>query len=108
MDYASARKIADKSGAPKNGPLYDTIGSAATDLSTAESSIRGKIKNIRHILNSVENALDAHPEGDALLNELGELQSRGPDFDLAIAKYCTARQHLSSLMYLAERLHPAE
>jgi hypothetical protein len=106
MNYADARRIASQSGAPEDGDLYNAIGGAASDMAAAESSLRDAIRSLRGNLDSVEQQLD-RPDRQPLLNDLGELQGRGPAFDVSVAKFCARQHELQTLLHLASRLHPA-
>ena len=109
MNYADARKIADASGAPKDGPLYNHIGGAATSLAATEDGIRRLIGHIRSDLEGIERQLDRPSTRETyrpLLNDLGELQSRGPAIDVAVGRYCEQQRALDALLHLASQLYP--
>jgi hypothetical protein len=109
MNSADARKIADASGAPKDGPLYNKIGGAATDLAATDNAIRSLIRQIRSDLEGIERQLDRPVGGETnkpRLNDLGQLQSRGPAIDVAVSRYCAQQKALDALLHLASQLYP--
>ena len=109
MDYTDARKLAAESGAPEGSPLYNAISRAATDLNVTEHRIRGLSVSIRSELEGVALQLDRATRRKPRLNGLGELQSRGPAIDVAVAIYSAQQKALDTLLGLAqEDMYPAE
>jgi len=104
MDYRTARKIADSAVSDTTSPIHAAIGGTASDLAAAEQSIRAGIRSVRSTLDGVERKLDAHPDGDARLNDLGELQHHGPALDVAVVRYMGVRRQLDTLLRLAADL----
>ncbi len=69
------------SGAITKDPAFELLYGAALELASAEETVRSKAAEIKGCMDRVLRYLD---EGYHL-NSLGELQSRGPAFDVAVA-----------------------
>ena len=102
MDYTDPRKLARESGAPKDSMFYAAILSGANDLLATDHQIRSISASIRSELEGVALQLDRAMRRSPLLNSLGELQSRGPAIDVAVATYSAQQKALSMLLGLAQ------
>jgi hypothetical protein len=108
VDYTDPRKLAQESGAPEGSPLYNAIGGAAIDLASASHRIRSLSIGIRSELDVIDLKLDAATRRKPIFSSLGELQSRGPAIDAAIAHYNAQQNTLDILLGLARDMYPTD